>query len=84
MCENNHGHCHNFCPIDVAKGLCRLSTQIVMIDSPVCSEFREMPRCVHCRYFEGETSPGQCHGLVKPYWVDGNSRAGLCDTFERR
>ncbi|WP_148305563.1 4-hydroxyphenylacetate decarboxylase small subunit [Candidatus Arsenophonus nilaparvatae] len=84
MCECNHTHCHNFCPIDVAKGLCRLSGNLIMIDTPVCENYNEKPRCEHCRHYCDKTSPAQCLGFGKPYWVDASTNAGLCDAFTRR
>jgi 4-hydroxyphenylacetate decarboxylase small subunit len=83
MCERNHTHCHNFCPIDVAKGLCRLSGNIIMTDTPLCEHFSEKPRCEHCSYYCDKTSPAQCLGLSKPYWMDASTNAGLCDAFTR-
>jgi len=84
MSELNHTHCHHFCPIDVAKGICRLSGDTIMTDSPLCDEFCEKPRCGLCCHFCDQTSPSQCHGLEKPYWVDEGMNAGLCPAFSHR
>ena len=84
MIKLNHTHCHNFCPIDVAKGICRLSGDTVMIDSPLCENFSEKSRCEHCSHFCNKTEPAQCHGLAKPYWVDASTNAELCEGFVRR
>lgn len=84
MSELNHSHCCHFCPIDVAKGICRLSGHTIMTDSPLCDDFRDKPRCGECQHFCDSTTPAQCHGLEKPYWADANMSAGLCTAFERR
>ncbi|WP_366518880.1 4-hydroxyphenylacetate decarboxylase small subunit [unidentified bacterial endosymbiont] len=84
MCELNHSHCHNFCPIDVAKGLCRLSGTLIMTDSPRCEHFSEKPRCGNCHHFCDQSTPAQCQGLGKIYWADANANASLCEAFARR
>ncbi|MCT4705950.1 4-hydroxyphenylacetate decarboxylase small subunit [Enterobacteriaceae bacterium H11S18] len=82
--QPNHAQCNYFCPVDVAKGLCRLSGEMVMTDSPVCSDFSEKPRCAHCSHFSVQAASGHCAGRSRPYWVDANTNAALCDTFKHR
>ena len=34
--SKKHNDCENFCPIDVAKGICRLTDEFVFIESQTC------------------------------------------------
>lgn len=79
-----HADCDNFVSLDVAKGICRLSDQIILIDSEVCSNFDQIPKCRNCKFFSNDDTEelGICSGREKQYWVDGNYRAQLCGEFE--
>lgn len=83
MKELNHNHCQNFCPIDVAKGICRLKGEIIMADTPVCENFSEKPRCGLCYHYCDATAPAMCFGLAKIYWIDANINASQCEAFSR-
>lgn len=80
----NHSDCKNFALLDVAKGLCRWSDAIVLIDAPLCPEFETLPKCAHCKlYADDGEGLGKCAGYAKPYWIDGNFNASLCRYFEK-
>jgi 4-hydroxyphenylacetate decarboxylase small subunit len=79
-----HADCDNFVPLDVAKGICRLSDEVVLIDSEVCGNFEQIPKCRDCKFFRiDEAELGTCTGREKQYWADGNYRAQLCREFKR-
>ncbi|SFB31975.1 4-hydroxyphenylacetate decarboxylase small subunit [Acetitomaculum ruminis DSM 5522] len=79
----NHSDCENFAAIDVDKGICRLSGQLIKTDGDVCEKFEQIPKCRNCIYFKNEQSDGigSCTGLKKEYWIDGNYKASLCEAY---
>ncbi|MDR3672937.1 MAG: 4-hydroxyphenylacetate decarboxylase small subunit [Holophaga sp.] len=47
----NHRDCRNFAPVDVTKGICHRTKEIVLADSEQCEEFNLAPKCRNCREF---------------------------------
>lgn len=78
-----HSDCENFAPVDVAKGICRLSNEKVLIESPVCPNFEALPKCGSCGFFKNPDKEGigTCAGLQKEYWTAANYNAGLCEGY---
>lgn len=80
-----HSDCEHFCSIDVAKGLCRMTGAIVLIDTPVCAQFEELAKCANCRHFSvsGSEEFGNCQGFAKEYWTTAQTRAVCCENHVR-
>jgi len=50
-----HFDCWNFAPLDVAKGICHRTKEVVEADGAACDEFVLMPRCGNCgRFLPGD------------------------------
>lgn len=81
-----HNDCLNFCSIDAAKGICRLTKQFIAIDSTICSSFRLAPRCNNCEHFydADEKGIGLCKGLPKEDWVYGSLSAITCTSHKAK
>ncbi len=47
----NHRDCYNFAPIDVAKGVCHRTKEIVLADAESCELSERAPRCKFCIHF---------------------------------
>lgn len=79
-----HNDCLNFSSIDAAKGICRLTKQIINIDSTVCEHLKLTPKCKICKSFEktSEDGTGLCKGLSKEDWTFENLNAVTCKGFE--
>lgn len=79
-----HNDCVNFSSIDVAKGICRLSNQMVFIDVPVCEEFNEVSKCKNCSNFKNpnKDNMGTCVGLKKHSWTYGELNTVTCEGYE--
>ncbi len=82
----NHQDCANFLPVDVAKGLCSHSGEMVFIDTPPCGDFAPARQCWGCRHFsterDGET--GTCGGFETPATAYPGLRAMNCDRFSEK
>jgi 4-hydroxyphenylacetate decarboxylase small subunit len=57
-----HRDCRNYAPVDVTKGVCHRTKEIVQADGASCGEFQLLPRCGNCARFEASASPemGAC------------------------
>lgn len=82
--SKKHNDCENFCPIDVAKGICRLTDEFVFIESQTCGKFEQIPECKLCNNFKNpnQDNIGTCVGLKKEYWTAGETRAALCEGYK--
>ena len=46
-----HNDCLNFLPVDVAKGFCRRTDELILTDSETCEHFNALPKCKNCAQF---------------------------------
>jgi len=79
-----HNDCANFSPIDVAKGICRLSNQMVFIDAAVCEKFNEVSKCKNCSSFKNpnKDNMGTCTGLKIQSWTYGELNTVTCEGYK--
>lgn len=84
--NNKHNDCLNFASIDVAKGICRKTNSIIFIDSEVCGNFKEVPKCKNCSKFKNPNADnmGTCTGLKKEYWTYGELMGVTCEGYEKK
>ncbi len=47
--------CRNYAPVDVAKGICHFSKQMVLADAATCEHFNKMPKCKFCRQYSASS-----------------------------
>lgn len=82
----NHSDCLNFCSIDAAKGICRLTKELINIDSDACPNFKLAPKCCNCKHFENEDEKGMgtCKGLEQENWTFASLNAITCKGHEFR
>lgn len=80
-----HNDCLNFSPIDVAKGICRVTNTIIFIDSEPCTNFKELPKCKNCVNFinANKDNIGTCTGLNKEAWAYGDLNAVTCEGYKK-
>lgn len=80
----NHSDCVNFAPVDALKGICRCSNNLILIDTPVCENFKETCKCKNCINFKDPDSNniGICVGLNKDAWTSGELYAVTCGGYK--
>ena len=44
--------CRNFAPVDVTKGICHCTKELVKADDEQCKDFNLLPKCNNCKNFE--------------------------------
>ena len=83
-------HCHidcwNYQPIDVVKGICVKSEQMIHWNGEVCPGFELKPKCEQCSHFSdpNDENIGTCSGLSDgAYWVLGSRNATTCEAFAK-
>ena len=81
-----HNECLNFASVDAAKGICRVSGEVVFIDSDSCTYFEKLPKCMHCKFFENQDNNhiGTCKGLDQEAWTFGDLTATTCKGYEEK
>lgn len=83
----NHTDCRNFIPVDVAKGICRVSGEKVLIDTDVCDKMVPMPKCKNCAGFVkgvNEDNIGVCTADKKEPWTYGELPAVTCEMYRAK
>jgi 4-hydroxyphenylacetate decarboxylase small subunit len=55
--ESRHSACRNYAPLDVVKGICHRTKEIILGDDDGCEHLDLMPRCRHCASFIPATEP---------------------------
>jgi 4-hydroxyphenylacetate decarboxylase small subunit len=78
-----HNDCWNFVTVDVAKGICRRRGELVAIDTPVCKNFRPLPKCKNCAHFApgSEEGIGVCGAELHKPWTYPELIAVTCEMY---
>ncbi|HCJ10746.1 MAG TPA: hypothetical protein DHW14_06240 [Clostridiales bacterium] len=83
--DAKHMDCRNFCPVDVVKGICRKSGSKVIIDSPVCPKFEQLPKCKNCAHYTPsptEEHIGTCGAAESKPWTPAELIAVTCENYQ--
>ncbi len=79
----HHNDCRNFCNMDVAKGICRRTGEMVLIDTNTCQCFKKLPKCKFCANFqETEEGLGVCKADDAGSWAYPEMIAVTCEMFK--
>jgi 4-hydroxyphenylacetate decarboxylase small subunit len=78
-----HNDCRNFCSMDVVKGICRRTGEMVLIDSDICSSYTQLPKCKICNYYvQGDQDGiGTCNAEESRPWAYPEMIAVTCNLF---
>ena len=85
MSENiKHNDCKNFCFIDAAKGICRVSNEMIFNDTEICENFHETNKCKNCSNFKdvNKDNVGNCVGFKKEAWTYSELNAVTCEGYK--
>ena len=74
--------CRNFVAVDVAKGICHRTKDVVLGDEVRCEHFVAIPKCKLCAHFRvtGE-SLGACHAVPHKPMTYPDLLAVTCEMF---
>jgi 4-hydroxyphenylacetate decarboxylase small subunit len=79
----SHKDCYNYAPVDVAKGLCHRTKELVAADEPSCELSERAPRCKFCVHFTLGAEPylGTCGALSSNQMTYPDLSAVTCESF---
>lgn len=70
METRKHSDCHNFVTVDVAKGLCRRSGNLIAVDTETCGGFTPVAKCKNCaHYAPADERLGACEAERSRPWT---------------
>ncbi len=85
--ENNlkHMDCRNYAAIDVAKGICHRTKDLVPADANGCEYFAAMKKCKFCDHFvAGDRYLGVCRAAAGHPMTYPDLIAVTCESFNVR
>ena len=79
-----HMDCRNYAPLDVTKGICHRTKDLVLADDLACDAFHPIPRCKLCRHFLPSDKPliGVCAAEAGQPMAYPDLIAVTCEWFE--
>ncbi len=78
-----HGDCRNFVSVDVAKGFCRRTNEMVAINAPSCDAYERLPKCKFCSKYAGTAEGmGTCQGDASGSWAYPEMIAVTCEMYQ--
>jgi 4-hydroxyphenylacetate decarboxylase small subunit len=83
---STHLDCRNYAPVDVLKGVCHRTKDLILGDGPACEHFERMPKCKCCARFEAGPEPhlGICLATPARPLAYPDLVAVTCEWFEGR
>lgn len=83
---SKHNDCRNFVTVDVSKGLCRRTGNLIMVDTATCEHFNELPKCKNCAAFAcGESEGiGTCKAEKHQPWTYPELTAVTCEMYAHK
>jgi hypothetical protein len=84
--ERRHRECRNLAVVDVAKGVCHRTKQLVLADEMACECLEPMPRCHGCGWFERAQDPylGICTAVASRPMAYPDLIAVTCEHYTPR
>lgn len=82
-----HDDCANFIPVDVSKGMCAWTNELIATDSDCCPKFSPLQKCKNCKNYTDATEDGlgNCVGLEdKSFWAYGEMPAVNCEGWAQK
>lgn len=81
-----HNDCRNFVTVDVHKGICRRTGELILIDSDVCPNFTELAKCRNCASYAcgEEENIGICRAEKTEHWTYPELMAVTCNWYARK
>jgi len=81
-----HNDCRNFVTVDVSKGICRRTGDLILIDTNTCEHFTELPKCKNCAAFAAgnEENIGICQAEKTEHWTYPELMAVTCAWYTHK
>lgn len=85
LVQLQHKDCRNFISVDVAKGICRRTGDMILLDGEACSEYVQLPKCKFCSHYatSDQEGIGCCTAEAGSPWAYPEMIAVTCEMFKR-
>lgn len=72
--------CTFYLPVDVFRGLCKMTKEKILPEDPFCRAGEKLPKCRFCQHYSAEKEHlGRCRGTILAY---PDMVAAKCADFE--
>ena len=80
-----HMDCRNYAPLDVVKGICHRTKELVLADCDCCESFVATLKCKFCDHFAATSQYlGTCNAVAAKPLTYPDLIAVTCENFVRR
>jgi 4-hydroxyphenylacetate decarboxylase small subunit len=80
-----HMDCRNYAPVDVAKGICHRTKELVLADADHCESFMATHKCKFCAHFAATGQYlGTCGAVVSKPMTYPDLITVTCENFVLR
>lgn len=79
-----HSDCRNYAPVDVVKGICHRTKELVAADAAHCEHYVQLNKCKFCARFTQDDAEfmGTCHAGSAGVWTYPDLIATTCENFQ--
>jgi 4-hydroxyphenylacetate decarboxylase small subunit len=81
---HKHCDCRNFAPVDVVKGICHRTKDLIMGDDQQCGHFTPVNKCKLCGHYSAsdEEFMGICNAEAAKPWTYPDMITTTCEMFK--
>jgi 4-hydroxyphenylacetate decarboxylase small subunit len=81
---SKHCDCRNYAPVDVVKGICHRTKNLIMGDDTQCEHFVQLAKCKVCSNYTASTEEymGTCNAEAGKPWTYPDLIAVTCESFQ--
>jgi 4-hydroxyphenylacetate decarboxylase small subunit len=80
---HSHCDCRNYAPVDVVKGICHRTKDLVASDEDQCQHFVALRKCKNCAHYTASTEEfmGICNAEPTKPWTYPDLIAVTCEMY---
>jgi hypothetical protein len=81
---NRHCDCRNYAPVDVVKGICHRTKDVILGDDCQCEHYVQLMKCKFCGNFSASSEEfmGICNSEPSKPWTYPDLIAVTCASFK--
>jgi 4-hydroxyphenylacetate decarboxylase small subunit len=81
---HRHCDCRNYAPVDVVKGICHRTKDMILGDENQCAHYVQLSKCKFCGNFTAATEDfmGTCNAEASKPWTYPDLIAVTCESFK--
>ena len=81
---HKHCDCRNYAPVDVVKGICHRTKELILGDDNQCEHYAQLNKCKYCGHFTAasEEFMGTCNADPSKPWTYPDLITVTCTSFK--